>query len=337
MKKAITITFGLMGLIFGLVFTSTKIYAYNNSSPTYIYWTQEDGNGISILAPELSNSTAGRFNFFDFIEQWDHYYDTVDLKNALITIDSVKIDYNDTTNNKKYIGYIDQINIFTNNISDYIYITFYYQGNNTYAYELNNYDVIQGTFIITESVMREFGDIRYDSGYRQGYSAGHTVGLELGQQGSEEIYKKAYDNAYQEAKDYYYQLGMTDGYELISEVEFEKGFQQGLNDGYTNGYNKGYQEGISTVYENGFGGLINPDTNNPYDETASYPYGKGYNDGFTSTESGGLWNVMFSALLAPFQVLGFELLPGVTLGMIVAVPLVFGLLAWILSVGKSKK
>lgn len=337
MKKATTIIFGFIGLVFGLVFTSIKISASQVIYPSSVYWAQQDGNDISILAPELPNSVAGRLNFDDFVEDWSYYY-TNDLKYAFIIIQPVKISYNDNNNNYIYEGYIDQIAIFNNTLNDFIAIEFYYQGSPISSYGINNFfGVLTTTFNIINSVEQEYGDIKYESGYRFGYNAGRTVGLEEGQLGSEELYNKAYKIGYEEAKKYYYQLGYTEGYELISKVEFEKGFQHGVNDGYNNGYNKGYQDGVSTVYENGFSGLINPDTNSLYDQTASFPYGKGYQDGFTSTEEGGLWNVVFSAILAPFQVLEIELMPGVTMGMIFAVPLVFGLLAWMLSVGKSKK
>lgn len=336
-KSLIVITFGLIGLLFGLVFSSTKIYAYKNTSPTYVYWSQYDGDTISISAPELPNSFAGRFNFFDFIEQWENYYDTVTQKNALITIQPVKIDYNDITNNINYKGYIDQINIYTNNISNYIYITFYYTGNLKYGYEFSNYDVIQGSFIIENSVQDEFGDIRYDSGYRIGYNAGRTVGLEEGQLGSEELYNKAYKIGYEEAKKYYYELGYTEGYELISQVEFEKGFQQGVNDGYNNGYNKGYQEGVSTVYENGFGGFINPDTNQPYDETYSYPYNTGYNAGVASKDDYSFTGLLFQVFNGMGAILTIELLPNITIGALVAVPVVFGIIYFILGKRSGEK
>jgi len=325
-KKLTVITFGLMGIIFGLVFSSTKIHADVNQNPTYIYWSQYDGDTISILAPELPNSNAGRLSFFDFIESWDNYYDTVITKNALITIQSVYIDFNITTYQSIYKGYIDQINIYTNKTTNYIYITFYFQGSLKYTFERTQYDLIQGSFIIENSVQDEFGDIRYDSGYRLGYQGGRTVGLEEGQMGSEELYNRAYQIGYEEAKQYYYEKGYNEGYELISEVEFEKGFQQGLNDGYNNGY----QDGIDAVYYDGFGGFINPSTGNPYDENYSYPYGKGYNNGLQSDKDYSFMGILFQVFGGLGALLTIELLPNITIGAIVAVPLVFGIIYFIL-------
>lgn len=113
-----------------------------------------------------------------------------------------------------------------------------------------------------------------------------------------------------------YSRGVNEGYQM--------GYREGYDDGeaygrslHENDYQKGFEAGESAGYLNG--------------------YDKGFTDGFESTEDGGMWGVLWSAILAPFTILNIEMLPGVTLAMIVAVPLVFGLLGWILSTGKSRK
>ena len=199
-------------------------------------------------------------------------------KKAIITLDTLYVDFVYNKYAVSYSGWLDTITYERPTYDDEtdeftVLTTFYYKGEIQLEFITEKYDNYFN-LDVTRSLIKQFGDIKYQ-------------------------------------------------------------------DGKTVGYNNGYKEGVATAYYDGFGGFINPDTNEPYDETTSFPYGQGYNkgfdDGMQSTESGGLWGVLFSALMAPFQVLGIELLPGVTIGMIVAVPLVFGLLAWILSAGKSKK
>lgn len=62
-------------------------------------------------------------------------------------------------------------------------------------------------------------------------------------------------------------------------------------------------------------------------------YNKGFSEGMQSTEDGGVWNTIFMAVLAPFSLLKIEIFPGVTLGMIALIPIVFGLIAFIFKLG----
>lgn len=137
--------------------------------------------------------------------------------------------------------------------------------------------------------------------------------------------------------------GESFGYwKVLSLMNIGSTFQK--NYGYNPDYYVGYDEGYNTGYDNGlnYGHFLH---NNDYQLGVEAGYGFGYNDGysvgftdgFESTDDGGMWGVLWSAILAPFMILNTEMLPGITLAMIVAVPLVFGLLGWILSTGKSRK
>lgn len=60
----------------------------------------------------------------------------------------------------------------------------------------------------------------------------------------------------------------------------------------------------------------------------------GYNRGIREG-SGGSWGMIWSAFLSIFSILSIEIFDGVTLGMFAMIPLVFGLLAFILNLGKK--
>lgn len=333
MKKAITITFGLIGLIFGLVFTSIKINGAEITQGVYTYYGRKYENQFQIFSDDLKNQneTNDFITYIDFLDRWDTKVS--DNAIAVLNFTNMYVEYEDNNNiNYSYWGNSDMIIINKINTS-------------LYNFEFWSYGELKATFQTTDILPPSNPFVKMTTAIETSYQNGYEAGL---YDGYADAYQEGYDQGYlvgMEGSDTGYGEGYNKGYEIgyrkgkyDGQLEgFDEGWQGGLETGKEMGFKNGYQEGISTVYENGFGGFINPDTNQPYDETASFPYGKGYQDSITSTESGGLWNVLFSAILAPFQVLGIELLPGVTIGMIVAVPLVFGLLAWILSAGKAKK
>lgn len=121
------------------------------------------------------------------------------------------------------------------------------------------------------------------------------------------------------------------------------GYSPDYYDGYDTGYLEGKEDGL---YEGRNDGLIQGRREGM--ELYGYEYqgiwwtasdwgNYRYNLAYEEFGDGSYWGTLWSAVLAPFSLLAFELLPGITIGMIVAVPIVFGLLAWILSAGKSKK
>lgn len=76
-----------------------------------------------------------------------------------------------------------------------------------------------------------------------------------------------------------------------------------------------------------------------------YYYNDGYNKGWTDGYDYGLvanvdnsyWGVLFSALMAPFSLLSIEIFKGVTIGMIVLIPIVLGLIAFLFKLGGRGK
>lgn len=299
MKKAITITFGLIGLIFGLVFTSTKINAQDNDFDVSFTLDYNGSNGevqytngnytlfYNIIANSnytLSEEGAIFPQLYRIINNSPFKYCVTDVlfTNSDFQTGSniIKVDWGDVNNLTTVTSNTIVINFIGENYNHYNIII---KPDNTYTATSDN-----GNF---------YND------YNES-----TFGMSV-----------IIDSASFDWYNYGYNKGVTDGY----------------NNGLTDGYDNGYSEGM-------FNGQIEGKHNYGIFYNGSWltaeQYGTiMYNEGFNSTEEGGAWGVLFSALFAPFQILGMELLPGVTIGMIVAVPLVFGLLAWILSAGKSKK
>lgn len=107
--------------------------------------------------------------------------------------------------------------------------------------------------------------------------------------------------------------------DLVSDYYFNDGYEKGKADGLIDGYNDGLMS-AQELYKDSW-----------------YNQGKadGYNIGISENIStGGFVTILSSAFIGVSTLLGIELLPNITLGMIVAVPLVFGILFFIL--GKRK-
>lgn len=98
------------------------------------------------------------------------------------------------------------------------------------------------------------------------------------------------------------------------EEAYWNGYYDGTVDGYQDGQDEGYQLG--------------------YDYGHSIGDSEGYNRGLNEGTSA--WGILFSAMLSTFgTVLGIEIFPGLTIGMLVAVPLILGLLSFIIGVAKG--
>lgn len=98
---------------------------------------------------------------------------------------------------------------------------------------------------------------------------------------------------YDEVEGAQYQLGYTEGQQVGIQQGYKNGFEDGENHGYKNGYNIGLNEGINTQDM----GLLN------------------------------LLTIVFSSF---GTFLSFEILPNITLGGIVTIPLVLGIIFFII-------
>ncbi len=171
----------------------------------------------------------------------------------------------------------------------------------------------------------------YNDGYRDGYTGGHYEGYSEG-------LDEGYNNGYGEG----YINGRTDGYNNGYDVGYINGRTDGYNNGYNNGYNVGYDDGYmdgkeyginfgreywyEVGYEVGFGqGRIAG-----YDEG----YSVGYSDGLSETTDKNFGRLLGGLFTGIGAFLAINLLPGISIGAIIAVPIVFGIIAFIL--GRKK-
>lgn len=171
-------------------------------------------------------------------------------------------------------------------------------------------------------------------GYNEGRDVGYSDGYELGR---DEGYTNGYNDGYTKGADYGYEVGYNlgydeghyDGYDLGylngRDEGYNNGYIAGKEDGYNEGYDEGYSLGNSDGYEKGFDLGREQGYNEGYDEG----YSKGYNIGMNIQHNkfSDLLNGVFTAI---GTFLGIRLFPGITIGALLAVPIVFGIIAFIL-------
>ena len=128
-----------------------------------------------------------------------------------------------------------------------------------------------------------------------------------------------------------YGEGFVDGREYGRSIGRQEGYVDGQYEGYWSGYDEGYEEGYNQGYEEGceegdwYG----------YHEGYSIGYEKGDADGYNrgiseNMESGGFGFVLKQVFVSIGAFLGIQLLPGISIGAIIAVPIVFGIISFIL-------
>ncbi len=155
-----------------------------------------------------------------------------------------------------------------------------------------------------------------------------------------------------------YQLGFDNGLR----VGYDDGYDDGLDDGFYDGYNQGLDDGEVIGYQNGraeYGIIFNGERRTAewygqYRYEQGFDYGRReygiyfmndwrnaewygnymYNQGLNETDATGFRGLLTAVFGGLGDLLGIQLLPGVYLGAIVAVPLVFGIIFFIL--GKRK-
>ena len=131
---------------------------------------------------------------------------------------------------------------------------------------------------------------------------------------------------------------------MDTDANYTEGYEDGHFIGYEDGFETGQQTGQQNIYNNGANawGLL---------ETNAWDYINGWNigqsSGYTTGYNLGVLEVMDESLnIGTFiqvaadgvgGLLAVELLPNISLGMIVAVPLVFGLMAFVIGVSTGRK
>lgn len=165
-------------------------------------------------------------------------------------------------------------------------------------------------------IIQEVGDSDYYTVFNEGYNAG---------------YDKGYNDGYADGESDGLTAGYNQGYTAGYNAGYNSGESSGYNAGYaageSSGYNQGYNDGESSGYDNGY--------NDGYDYGFNNGYDLGYNDGYQTAINDGSADFGLTAMLSGLFVglgslLSIELLPNISIGMIIAVPVVFGIIAFIL-------
>lgn len=96
---------------------------------------------------------------------------------------------------------------------------------------------------------------------------------------------------------------------------YKDAYDKGYNEGYNTGFNLGNEQGLLQGYNNG--------------------YQIGYQKGLTINPNNNFGAMITTVLLGVGTVLSIELLPNISIGAIIAVPIVFGVIAFVL--GRKKE
>jgi hypothetical protein len=97
-------------------------------------------------------------------------------------------------------------------------------------------------------------------------------------------------------------------------------YSNGYSDGASVGYSNGYSEGASVGYSNG------------YTEGASV----GYDDGLYDASSNfGIWDLFSNAFGSVGNILSIQLFPGLSIGLLISVPIAFAFILWLIHVLKG--
>jgi hypothetical protein len=114
-----------------------------------------------------------------------------------------------------------------------------------------------------------------------------------------------------------YSLGYNSGYNT--------GYNTGNSDGYDDGHEVGYNDGYNEGHDDGY--------NDGYNEGHGDGYNEGHDDGVNEVSSNfGVWDLFSNAFGSIGNILNIQLFPGVTLGLMLSVPIVFAFLLWLIHV-----
>ena len=114
-------------------------------------------------------------------------------------------------------------------------------------------------------------------------------------------------------------------------------YNQGYGVGYTNGYSYGYQLGYGVGY-NDAKNIYDLDYQQWYDDGYQLGYNQGYGVGFDDGYDAELdFENILSWVFMPFTLLTREIAFGITIGHLVMIPIVFGLMGFLFSLKKGKK
>ncbi|HEY8363657.1 MAG TPA: hypothetical protein VIK77_12450 [Tissierellaceae bacterium] len=130
---------------------------------------------------------------------------------------------------------------------------------------------------------------------------------------------------------------------FIPEYDYEEGYEAGYKEGFQAGKSSGFKEGEQFGYNNGLADGFSEGWDEGYNAGKEKGYSEGYNIGYNEGYNTGIieqiddkdfTNLLKSVFVGIGSFLGIKLLPGITIGAIIAVPIVFGIISFIL--GRKK-
>lgn len=110
----------------------------------------------------------------------------------------------------------------------------------------------------------------------------------------------------------------------IQETSYDTGYDTGNLDGYATGFSDGTTYGQNEYHTGNYGSL---------DETTGIPYNDGYNAGVSEELD---TNYLLSFVQGSLAVLNAPILPNITLGVFVFIPLFFGFVAFLFRLGGKR-
>lgn len=125
--------------------------------------------------------------------------------------------------------------------------------------------------------------------------------------------------------DNYYILATT--YEYIRYMP--SNMESFFDDGYNKGYDIGYNKAMFDIFYNGFS------VDSGYNQTESRPYKAGFNVGVETNTDFSFTSLLAQIFTGVGSFLAIELLPNITIGAIIAIPIVFGVIMFI--IGRRKE
>lgn len=226
---------------------------------------------------------------------------------------------------------LENITIDTLNDNEYFFITEKYialrkginRNANTYTIEQIETGSDYTLFIIRITINKNFIDSEYGGPAYVFSFFNNDLSLYIQYDLYNEVYNEGYGEGFVDGRDYGRGIGYQEGYVDGQYEGYWSGYEEGLEDGYNQGYEEGYEEGNWYGYNEGY--------DIGYNEGYDLGYSNGYNKGISENmETGGFGLMLKQVFASVGSFLEIELLPGIPFGAIIAVPIVFGIIAFIL-------
>lgn len=323
MKKMLIIlstSFLMLGIILLTSFQEVKAQGLN----TYPLENPSNTYEFQLVLNNTQNNTS-QTRFIDLELEIDTYYRATEqsIHNIYTAIGQAFIHYTQSWNDSNLISFISENDTITKRIDN---------GEGNYNLKIK-YPINYNDSLIT--TVGYIGGINENSTVIQDLSVGLSIETEKINNNPRTWYIESFLS---------YKVGEQDYYFVTTELEYT--FGSSVNGPYyaTNGFRIG--QTISNDYNEGYGAGytigVHDGQLQGYDLGYEYGFGDGYNDGFydgtleQDTTYKGVFSIITNAIFSPIALIfGIEILPNISLGMIILVPLLFGLIAFV--VGGKKK